>query len=607
MSKTLRARLILGLTPTLLILVGLGLWAVQLFYQLGGNIDVILRENYRSVLAAESMKEALERMNSALLFAMTGREERANDLYATSTVEFLNALSIELHTITLAGEGELADNIKSEFDRYTEFGREFLNVRTPPDARSVVYFSKLLPLFETIKELADRILTINQENMESMDRQARANAARSTRLMIFALFAAVVLSVFSIRRLAQRILEPIQAVTSGARALAQGDLDQVVPASSPDELGELGSAFNTMARTIREYREAGTSKLLRARKTAQATIDSFPDPIVLVDTLGSAERANPAAERLLEVTVADDLNVPWNAPPLIQPHLKSVLSGRGNYTPSSLDLAISLRDGDQERYFLPRILGIQGDRGELLGAAVVLSDVTKFHLVDRIKSDMIATVSHELKTPLTSVQMVIHLLLEEAVGPLDQKQVELLLTARQDSDRLLGMINDLLDLAQIEQGKDALKARTADPSQLVREAMDRFQTVGEELGVRIQSELPAQLPAVQADRERIAHVFDNLVSNAIRHTGRGGIVKLTAEQIDHLVRFTVEDTGEGVSDEALPHLFEKFYRAPGSKHHGGVGLGLAIVKEIVEAHGGRVDVQSREGEGATFRFTLPTA
>ena len=213
----------------------------------------------------------------------------------------------------------------------------------------------------------------------------------------------------------------------------------------------------------------------------------------------------------------------------LKPHLDSVLGGQADYLPLSLDQAIFLRDGNQDRYFLPRVLRIRSDSGELLGAAVVLSDVTKFHLVDQLKSDMISTVSHELKTPLTSLQMVVHLLLEEAVGPLTTKQTELLLAARQDSDRLLGMINDLLDLTRIEQGRVALDQQPVDAAELVRDAVDRYRAAAEDSGIALESRIEPALPPVLVDKERIEHVFDNLMSNALRHTERGGTVTLSAE------------------------------------------------------------------------------
>ena len=609
MFKTLRMKLMLGFLPLLAILIGLGLWAIAMFYGLGGNIDVILRENYRSVLAVERMKEALERMDSGLMFAFSGRAQQAREQFDKSKEEFDRQLGVEQHNITVPGEQELVNELTAEYRSYLDLAADYFDLHNATTAeRTDVYFRRLLPKFENLRKLEDRVLLLNQRNMEQMNEKALRYANTSTRLMIAALLVAVVLAIASARILTRLILEPIVAVTEGARAVSQGNVDQVVPATTKDELGELGQAFNAMARTIREYREAGTVRLLRAQKTAQATIDSFPDPVIVVDPEGGVERANPAAQRLLQAIPASSGDaLPWIAPAALKPELDSVLAGQADYLPLSLEQAIFLRDGNQDRYFLPRVLRIRSDSGELLGAAVVLSDVTKFHLLDQLKSDMISTVSHELKTPLTSLQMVVHLLLEEAVGPLSAKQTELLLAARQDSDRLLGMINDLLDLTRIEQGRVALDQQPADAAELVRDALERHRSAAEDSGITLQCQLEAPLPLVLVDKERIEHVFDNLMTNALRHTDRGGTIILRAAAAEGTVQFSVEDTGEGIPAQFVPRVFDKFFRIPGTKHHGGAGLGLAIVHEIIVSHGGQIGVQSTTDKGTTFTFSLPAA
>ncbi len=237
-----------------------------------------------------------------------------------------------------------------------------------------------------------------------------------------------------------------------------------------------------------------------------------------------------------------------------------------------------------------------------------MTDVTRFRLLDQLKSDMVSTVSHELKTPLTGVQMTVHLLLEEIVGPLNPKQIELLLVARQDSDRLLAMINDLLDLTRIEQGRVRLDRQPAAPADLIAEAIERFESRAKDGGVSLKGAVAFGLPLVSVDRDRISHVFDNLVGNALSHTPRNGSVELSSRvRPDGSVEFSIKDSGVGIAPENLSRIFEKFYRVPGSKSSGGAGLGLAIAREIVEAHDGRIDAQSQPGQGTTFSFTLPTA
>ncbi len=263
--KTLQTKVLIGLLPTLAIVVGLGLWAIAMFYRLGGNIDVILRENYASILAAEGMKEALERMDSGLLFAVGGRVKYGRAQFDSNRPRFEENLKSEKGNITLPGEQGLVDSVDGFFHQYLAHADRFFGLT--PERQAEVYFSELLPTFDKIRVGADGILSLNQANMTAMDLRARTNATHSIRLMVGALIAAVTLAVGAALLLSRSILKPIQAVTDGARAVARGELDQLVPAASRDELGDLANAFNEMARTIREYRQAGTARLLRAQKT----------------------------------------------------------------------------------------------------------------------------------------------------------------------------------------------------------------------------------------------------------------------------------------------------------------------------------------------------
>ncbi|MFO0908990.1 MAG: ATP-binding protein [Isosphaeraceae bacterium] len=607
MFKTLQTKLLVGLAPLLAVMLGLGVWATVMFSRLGGKIDVILKENYRSVLAAQGMKEALERMDSALLFAIGGEDEQARTQFPENRKIFERNLRIEQGNITLAGEQERSDALTAQSQHYLKLTDQFFAVPSERNVdRNRLYFDEILPTFMAIKREADAILNMNQKNMEDESARARAAASFSTRMMSLALLGSAIVVTLMALGLSRSILEPIRSATRAARAMAAGDLDQVVPVQTSDELGELAGSFNAMARTIREFRQAGTDRLIRAQKTAQATIDSIRDPVVVVDPTGSVERANPAARQLLGVSPAVG-PVPWTPPLALQAPLDGVLSGRGDYLPSGLDHAICLRDETQERFFLPRVLSIRGDGDTTLGAALVLVDVTKFRLVDQLKSDMVSTVSHELKTPLTGLQMAIHLLLEEAVGPLNPKQTELLLSARQDSDRLLSIVNDLLDLTRIEQGGIRLDIEAVAPGELIEEAASRFESRATDAGIRLDRSIGLGLPPALVDRERISHVFDNLLSNALAHTDRGGTVEISAEREGSHIRFSVRDSGEGIAPDHIPRLFDRFYRVPGQSTRRGAGLGLTITREIVLAHGGRIEASSQKGLGSTFRFTLPVA
>jgi signal transduction histidine kinase len=203
------------------------------------------------------------------------------------------------------------------------------------------------------------------------------------------------------------------------------------------------------------------------------------------------------------------------------------------------------------------------------------------------------------------MRMSIHLLLEERIGPLNEKQTELLMAAREDSERLVGILEDLLDINRMESGKSQIGLEPVTPRALVRNSMEPFLAEAKDKGITVLNDVSDDLPEVMADAEKMRHVFANLLSNALRFTSPGGSVTIRAAQEKGHVAFVVEDTGKGISEQELKHLFEQFYRAPGQDEKSGVGLGLAIVKEIVRSHGGDVSVESVAGKGSAFRFTLP--
>jgi NtrC-family two-component system sensor histidine kinase KinB len=262
---------------------------------------------------------------------------------------------------------------------------------------------------------------------------------------------------------------------------------------------------------------------------------------------------------------------------------------------------------DREYFFQPMAVPIPVGPGvqEPTGTALIFEDVTQLREQQELKRGVVSTVSHQLRTPLTSLRMSVHLLLEECVGPLNEKQVELLMAAREESERLGDIIDELLDLSRIESGKTQLAPKPVSPQTLVREGIEAFLSEAKDKGVEIVNGAPDNLPEVMADPLRMHHVINNLLSNALRFTGAGGRVTLGASLEPGFVRFSVQDTGTGIPAEHLSHLFDQFYRVPGQEEKSGVGLGLAIVKETVQAHGGEVSAESETGKGSTFSFTLP--
>jgi signal transduction histidine kinase len=444
--------------------------------------------------------------------------------------------------------------------------------------------------------------------MEEASHKARTMANNSLLVLWIGLAVVAAIGIWLAWNTVRAILRPIRAVIDSARAIGAGNLNQVVPVVSGDELGQLAGAFNAMARQLRDYRQSQQVQLARIHQASQATVNAFPYPILVVDQEGQVALANPAAQRLFGVTPREggQPGLTWQPPePLRQP-LADALGHQRDYLPTGFDHTLSLRLAGEDQTYLPRVLVIRDENDQTQGAAVLLEDVTRFRLLDQVKSDLVATVSHELKTPLTGIRLAVHLLLEETVGPLTAKQIELLIDARDNTERLVGMIENLLDLARLESGVRQLEVMPEPPADLLRAAADTVRPRAEDRSIQLIVQTPPDLPAVNVDAKQIAHALQNLLDNGLRYTKPGGTIKLTASTVDGQVALAVADTGQGIPPEYLPHVFERFFRVPGDSHESGTGLGLAIVREIVAAHGGSVKCESTVGVGTRVTMYLPT-
>ena len=593
----MKKRILLGLAPLFVLLIATGTYAVTLFSELGNRVDVILRENFRSVLAGQQMKEAAERMDSALFFSLAGEQERGRKLYLQSLPIFRDNLRLESGNITVPGEQELVEKVRSAHEHYVTRAEVFWT--TTGNEQRQMYFDEMLPAFTAIKDAVQDIIRINQDNMVQADRDARKLSAQSTRYMIVAILAGLVGAAYFALRLQRSILEPIHALTTVSKELGDGKLDQVVPVASQDELGQLADTFNKMATKLRAYRQMMGDQVLQARQMTEITFSAFPDPIIALNAEGRIDFTNPAATRFLQQIEQRD-GLPTN----VQVEVDRVLKGAADFIPASFERVMVFRVEGREVFMLPRVIGMRNEAGTIFGAAAILQDVTRLRLLDEVKTNLVSTVSHELKTPLTSVRMGLHLLLEERIGTLNDKQTELLLAAREDSERLLRMINDLLDLAKLESGKGQLPGETTAPAALVETAEEDLRPLVESRGAHLVIKIEPGLPLVSVDPAQVAHVFSNFVSNAVKHTPAGGEIELRAGLVEGRVRFSVKDQGAGIASQFQTRIFDRFFRVPGSEASG-AGLGLAIARELVLSQGGTIGVHSQPGEGSEFYFDLP--
>jgi len=600
MKFTLRQKIFVVFAILLLIAALISLQSIRHFNQLGRSIDVILKENYRSVIACQQMKDALERMDSGLLFILSGFVKEGIKQIEINREHFKEALQMELNNLTLPEESTQAYELKSLFGLYGKGLEEFMKSRT--QTLKQIYFENLFPMFKNIKNKAESILQMNQENMNTANNWARLKAAQARRDMYFFLSLSTIIALLFMLFSNHWILKPIQRLIAFTQEIRKGNLNLVIKVDTRDEIGQLSEAFNAMVASLRLFRRSDQAKFLRIQRSTQEAFKNLPATIAIVDADGMIEIATASARSnfgLVPNTSIEQAPYPWLAE--IQ---RTVMKNPAQPGCEKKHEIIQQFSANQERFFKPRVIPIFNDEKEFSGSIIIMEDVTLLMQNDEIKKDLFSTISHQLKTPLTSIRMALHLLLEENVGSLNEKQADLLVSARDESERLNGIIEDLLDIRRLESGNVKLSLAAVSPYNLVEEATTPFFRQAQDRGIRLEIDLPADLPDVCADRSRILYVFANLLSNAIKYSPVGSVVRLAAKKEGGKILFSVADNGLGIPKKYQKRIFEKFFRVPGQNAEGGVGLGLSIAKEIITAHHGQITFSSAEGQGSTFFFSL---
>lgn len=605
---SLRVKLLAGYLIFVVALVLLGGWSAWRLHEMGGVSRRIISNNYDSVVAAQEMKESLERQDSAALFALLGAREKAMLQLREHRTKFDTSFEKAANNITELGETEAIEAIRRDrqtyYQRFDSFMAELGSANFNADTARNEYFAQLEPQFNTLRADCEHLLQLNQKAMLAKSETAAGVAQLWFYRTLLVAGALVGAGLFLAFLLADRIVKPLRQLTATTTKMAGGDLNARVAVNSTDEVGVLAAEYNRMAERIRELRSSDMGRLVVAQQTTEAAIDSLFDPVIVTDADGRVTKLNPAAEEIFGVEkenrgrhvgdVARDARIAGAVAEAIES--QQPVAGEG------MTSVLPLGPNGTQRSFRLRTTPMRDNQKHLLGAVTLLEDITHLREIDQLKSDFISTASHELRTPLTSVQMGVHLLLEGAAGELNQKQTEILDACREDCERLDKLMRDLLDLSKIEAGESEPKLEAIKPRDLIDVVANELRPQVETKGLRFQVEVPIDLPAVRADRNQVERVVTNLVTNAIRYTKQGEI-KLTAESRGRYVAFSVTDTGTGIPHEYLPHIFDKFVQVPGAET-GGAGLGLAISRLIVESHGGQISVQSARGEGSTFTFTL---
>ena len=469
---SLRTKLILAFGGPLAILMVLGIISVRTISESSNTLERIFRENYDSVAACLKMKDAIEVMDrGAELFLWDGVK---NETVAAAEHEFASRLKFQQGNVTLPGEQELTNSLTGEWNAYRSLLEEFFSVPDGGSERREFYRTRLLPQSERVLNSAQRIVEINLNNMVSTDGQVRRKAAETNRTMILLVLTGIVLAVLFVGIIGPSIIRPISRLTRSVQEIQQGNLDLFVKVSSKDEIGKLAEAFNEMTSSLREFRRTNRARLLRTEKATLSGLNSLSDAIAICSPDGEIELSNETAVKMFALAPGSSV---------IEAQHESVreLFGRAiremrPIRDKGWDSAIQNFSDGEEKFFLPEAIPIFDDERRLVGITIVLSDVTGLRQLDEVKSGLISTVSHELKTPLTSIRLATHALLSEKLGPLSPQQTEMVAAAREDGDRLYRMIENLLDLSRMESGRSRLELLPANPEQVLMQVSDEMRS-----------------------------------------------------------------------------------------------------------------------------------
>ncbi len=395
--------------------------------------------------------------------------------------------------------------------------------------------------------------------------------------------------------LAQRTSRSVRSVTEGARRIAQGDLGHRVSAISRDETRELAESFNLMAAAL----QATIQELSTERNRLSTVLEVMADGVVMIGPEGETHLLNPVARELLDIEGRDlqgrrfiELSRNHELHRMIS---QAFETGEPQYGEVELS----------RRRFLSAVATPLTDSSSLLGVLLTLQDLSRLRQLDTARREFISNVSHEFRSPLASVKAAVDTLENGALGEPEVAR-DFIRRINEDVGRMISMAGDLLELSRLESGQEPMNLFPMDLRPLLEDVRAGFAARADARGISMDASYDGNVPPVMADQDKLRQALVNLLDNAVKFTPDAGSITLASEEDGDGVRVHVSNTGRGIAPEHLPHVFERFYKADRSRRDGGTGLGLAIVKHIVQLHGGEVTVQSREGEGATFTFRIPT-
>lgn len=595
----LRTKLLLAQAPVLVALVVLVAAAVYIAHRLGDAPGSILRDNFRSFDAGRGMLVAIDAIDRDVVAHPWRSPAEAQQRIADERAVFERELELQESNITEVGEGEATERLEQAWRAYAA------GIPTSSDRASLEGHAHRA---YALRRAVDGILQLNRDAMRDKSRIVAEEAERlAARLVVIAALALALALVVTGAWL-RRLLSPLRTMEHAVRRVGAGDFEARLGIAGDDEVASLGRSFDDMARRLDDYRKSSLGELLHANNRLESVMDSLADAVIVYDLAGAVMGHNRVAEELLGAEgLARSRPLEGLAEGLSEAVDGAVARVRAEgepYAPTSLHDAVEVHGPRGPCWVMVGATPVRGPSGAMEGVTVALRDVTKTRRMEGFRADLVAAAAHELRTPLTSLHMAVHLCLEGAAGPLSERQLDLLHGARQDCQRLEGVVEELLEMAKLESGSARLEPQPLPVRELVADAIARHEGAARRQGTTLEAVPGDASPIVSVDPERIRHVFDNVIENAIKYGGEGGRVRIEVQEQPDGVRVLVDDAGPGIPEDMRERVFAKFVRVPGTRKRGS-GLGLNIVRDVVAAHGGTIGIEASPLGGARVWFVLP--
>lgn len=512
-----------------------------------------------------------------------------DDISSPKNINFFEKnLVAQQHKVTEIGEQELTDKLTEDFKQLQKLPKN-----------SVV-----------LKALNKDIFDIMLLNMQAIQRKSKvADETSDTSIFWITIIGTTcfLIAFILLINLPNNIANPIQQLTSSIRQIANKNYSERVHFEEHNEFGDLAKSFNTMATKLQEYQESNINKLLIEKKRTETLINNMQEPVIELDAEQRILSMNDKALQIMGLKLEEVKDKRAQDVALTNDLFRHLIQDLFNFD-SEKKSPIKIFNNGKESYFEKELIPIKinptGEKEEKhFGDVIMLQNITQYKELDLAKTNFIATVSHEFKTPISSIKMSVQLLENEQIGTLNTEQKHLLESIKEDSTRLLKTTKDLLDVTQLESEKMLLNINENSIEEIVNNAIENNKNTAHQKNIVLETQLDDAIDFVKSDKDKTIWVLSNLISNAIRYSYENSKILISVKKLKDKIEFSVTDSGQGIPQEYHSKIFDRYFRIPGSKKEG-TGLGLSIGKEFIEAQGGKLLVKSELGKGSVFYFTL---